>query len=718
MNARNALWISILAAMLVFTAACTTMQPPYKPPVTPPDQPGLETTDELKKFSSVSEIRDYLKQAQEVQGYGGQVNRGGFGVMEEMTMDAVATKSAAPAPQAAGGGADEFSQTNVQVIGVDEADMVKNDNKFIYTIVQDKLVIVDAYPAGDAEVVSTTELDGRPVNMFINKDRLVVFSMDSDEIYTIPEYGYMPVPRNTQVTKVTVYDITDRSDPDEVEDFVITGNYYQSRMIGDYVYFITQEQVYYYQYDMPMPRIAAASRVIMPDVYYFPNPETNYNFNTIASFNIQDTDELNAQTFMMGYSNTLYVSQDNIYITYQKNPPWRYYKEHTRDRFFEVVVPLLPSDIQQAIGSIQADSSLNTYEQWDKISATLEEMYNRMDSSGRMNLMDDIEDAIEEYEIQQEIERRKSVIHKINIKDGAITYDTRGEVPGYLLNQFSLDEHDSNLRVATTTQLWLRSRGSQQFNNVYVLDKDLDIIGRLEGLAEDEQIYSTRFIGDRLYMVTFKRIDPLFVIDLSSPRDPEVLGKLKIPGYSDYLHPYDEDHIIGLGKETDSNQWGGTSIRGVKLALFDVSDVEHPKQVDKFEIGESGTESEALRDHKAFLFDKDKNLLVIPIQERDNRWYDGRYYRYKVWQGAYVFSLTPEDGFELRGRITHLDGDENDNYWYHSPSAVRRSLYMDDVLYTVSASKVKMNDIDTVAEIKEVELPFREQKYYDYPWWY
>jgi uncharacterized secreted protein with C-terminal beta-propeller domain len=421
---------------------------------------------------------------------------------------------------------------------------------------------------------------------------------------------------------------------------------------------------------------------------------------------------------MMGYSNTLYVSQDNIYITYQKNPPWRYYQDRTKDRFFDVVVPLLPQPIRNEIEAIQDNDDLSSHEQWDRISATIEEMYNQMDKSDRVELIDDIEEAIEEYEIQQEIERRKSVIHKIRIDQGSIEYETRGEVPGYMLNQFSLDENEGNLRVATTTQLWLRSRGSQQFNNVYVLDDDLDVIGRLEGLAEDESIYSTRFIGDRLYMVTFKRIDPLFVIDLSDPTEPEVLGELKIPGFSDYLHPYDEDHIIGIGKETEGNQWGGVSVAGVKLSLFDVSDVGNPKQLDKFEIGERGTESEALRDHKAFLFDKEKNLLVIPIQERDNKFYDGRYYRYRVWQGAYVFGLTPEDGFDLKGTITHLEGDENDRYWYHSPSAVRRSLYMDDVLYTVSASMIKANDIDTVDEIEDVDLPFREKRYYDYPWWY
>ena len=260
------------------------------------------------------------------------------------------------------------------------------------------------------------------------------------------------------------------------------------------------------------------------------------------------------------------------------------------------------------------------------------------------------------------------------------------------------------------------------YNNVYVLDDKLEIVGKLEAIAPDERIYSTRFIGDRLYLVTFKRVDPLFVIDLSNPENPEILGELKIPGFSDYLHPYDENHIIGVGKETEGNEWGGVSVKGVKLALFDVSDVKNPRQIDAYEIGEAGTDSEALRDHKAFLFDKKKNILVIPVTEvKSKPYYDPRlgYYRQSYWQGVYVFSITPEEGFEVKGKITHNEGEEErDYYYYGSPNAVRRALYMDDVLYTVSAIKIKANDIDDIDnELKEIKLPFEKVKYYEYPWY-
>ena len=245
----------------------------------------------------------------------------------------------------------------------------------------------------------------------------------------------------------------------------------------------------------------------------------------------------------------------------------------------------------------------------------------------------------------------------------------------------------------------------------------MNVVGKLEGIAPDERIYSTRFIQDKLYMVTFQRIDPLFVIDLSNPANPSILGELKIPGFSDYLHPYDETHIIGIGKDTEQNQWGGISTKGVKIALFDVSDVKNPKQTGEYIIGTQGTDSEALYDHKAFLFDKEKNVLVIPVREvRDSKPIPGRPYYYNVWQGAYAFTITTEE-IKLRGKVTHANA-QQDLYYYRDDTTVRRSLFIDNVLYTVSSSRIKMNDLENVdKEINEVKLPYDSPQYYPGPYY-
>jgi len=302
-----------------------------------------------------------------------------------------------------------------------------------------------------------------------------------------------------------------------------------------------------------------------------------------------------------------------------------------------------------------------------------------------------------------------SEITKIGISGGSIVGRGNATVPGYVLNQFSMDEHDGYFRVATTSRSW---RSGAEGNNVYVLDENMETVGRLENLAPGEEIYSARFMGDRCYLVTFKKVDPLFTIDLSDPENPRVLGKLKIPGYSDYLHPYDENTLIGVGKETEEAKEGDFAwYQGVKISLFDVSDVENPRELAKIEIGDRGTDSPALYDHHAFLFSKARNLLVIPVLEAQIDEDDfsgpvpGNFYGEYVYQGAYVFHISP-DGITLQGRITHISDDSllRSGFWFDSEYSVERSLYIEENLYTISKGMLKVNDLGTLEEIVSVEL--------------
>ncbi len=664
-----------------------------------------ESTQELKKFSSAIELQRYLRNISGT----GALNTGGVG--GEFGLPTVAIKQTAQNLQVATETATDYSTTNIQVAGVDEADFVKNDGKYIYILAEDRLVIIDAFPASTAKILSSTLIQGRPREMFVNGDRLMIFSEDNDRIYEIPEYDYIPQPIESTKTMALIYDIADRSNPVQMVNYSINGNYFQSRMIGDYVYFIAKDYVYYTAYSVEMPLIRKGNESIMsPDVYYFDNPEQNYVFHTIASINIKRPDTINAKTFMMGYSDSMYVSGTNIYITYMKNMPAWYYEQQREERFYEIVVPMLPRDVQDKILSIK-NSSLDPYEKWDNISTVLEDAFNHMSEKEQQQYQDNVRKAVEEFDIIKAAEWEKTVIQKIGIEEGNITYKKKGEVQGSLLNQFSMDESGDYFRVATTTQFWAADHNIL-YNNVYIMNGDLNVSGKLEKIAPDEKIYATRFIGNRLYMVTFMRTDPLFVIDLSDSSNPKILGELKIPGFSDYLHPYDENLIIGVGKETSENDWGGVSIKGVKLSLFNVSDVNNPLQIARYEIGLPGTDSEALRDHKAFLFDKKKNLLVLPIREvMGKEEYDSKlgYYQ-KIWQGAYVFEITPSN-ISQKGTISHFDNVEMQYYYWGSPWAVRRSLFMDDVLYTISARKVMMNNLGNISQINSIDLPFSKDLY-------
>jgi uncharacterized secreted protein with C-terminal beta-propeller domain len=324
--------------------------------------------------------------------------------------------------------------------------------------------------------------------------------------------------------------------------------------------------------------------------------------------------------------------------------------------------------------------------------------------------------------LQEELakEMEKTIIHKIAIDNGEIEYKANGEVPGHILNQFSMDEYNGYFRIATTSgNFW----EGKSVNNVYILNDNLEIVGELEDVASGEKIYSVRFIAGRGYMITFKKIDPLFVIDLTDPQNPKLLGELEIPGYSDYLHPYDENHIIGIGKEAvpaseeeiRNRNLNFAWYQGIKISLFDVTDVENPKEISKFNIGDRGTDSPVLTDHKAFLFSKQKNLLVIPIQlaEIDESKYprgvQPNTYGDYVWQGTYVLNVDLDNGFTLKGKITHTDPEVFEHeYYYDYGSQIQRSLYIDDILYTVSNKMVKANSLEDLSEISRIELPFEE----------
>ncbi len=676
-----------------------------------PESVTYEEEEEYKTFSSCEQMESFINETSDYYNF--------YGLDTGIMRTAEALESA---PQAmgemAGKGADEsygtpeYSETNVQVEGVDEADIVKTDGNYIYVLSQNKVSIIDAYPAEDAEIVSTIEFESAPQELFINGDRLIVFGQSSRyyDYYPEPvkglavdmEIGEEPVTRGYRHVPhafMMVYDVEAREDPELEKNVTLEGYYYDSRMIGDYVYMIASKDAN--RNDPAIPVIyedgESRSACSCGDVGYFGIKDSSYRFTTILSLNTQ-SGEISSDVYLMGYAQNLYVSRDNIYITSMKRMSYTKYREMMIEQVIKSFVPL---DVALKLDEVM-NSDMKDYEKWQEVEEIMQDYFNRLTPEEKEMLMTEGEEKMEEFERKMAKEMEKTVIHKIGIKESEISYRGKGEVPGYALNQFSMDEHDGYFRIATTTGSWR----SENYNHLYVLDSDLEISGKLEDLAEGERIKSARFIGDRCYLVTFVQIDPLFVIDLSDPEDPEVLGELKVSGYSSYLHPYDEDHLIGIGKETEEGKWGPIET-GVKLALFDVSDVSEPEEVSKYVIGGGWAYTPVMDDHKAFLFDRDRNLLVIPAQ------ISGRTLGfYTTWQGAYVFDLTLEEGFELRGTVSHEEtkeeSEEEEDYYYKYRTGwenyVKRSFYIDDVLYTVSQRLVKMNELDDLEEVGEVSL--------------
>ena len=665
--------------------------------------------DTLKKISSRDELKElFLKDSSSFNNqniFAGNIRFEDFGSSDSAILES-SFSSSITSKVASSSGAIEFSTTNNQIENVDEADIVKNDGSYIYTLSQNRIVIVQAYPAEDAKIVSEIEMDENDQirEFFISNNELIVFVNSFSESLRVSQDTLMPYPHYEDQTKVLIYSIKSREEPTVIKSYAITGSYFESRMIDNHIYFISQEYMNSYQGPIFPILYKDDLRIAEPDIFYF-NFKSDSSYYSIGSINLDNLDSYNIESYLLENGASLFMSENNMYISYRKQ-----FDQNYVEQFSQNVFPLI-EDTQKGIFEKHISK-----EDKDGIAITLEEYLHSLDEKELEQFMKDYQRNSQEYDEKIQAETRKTVIHKLSLgDDGLLYYETKGEVDGHLLNQFSLDEKDENLRVATTTSFWIRGEGSHSYNNVFVLDKNLRQIGAIEKLAEDERIYSTRFMGDRLYMVTFKQVDPLFVIDLSEPEQPRVLGELKIPGFSSYLHPYGDNFLIGVGKETKENEWGGFETIGLKLSLFDVSDVKNPKEIDKYIFNGKWSDSEVLYDHKAFLFDPSKRLLVLPVREAQG---DEETYNSLNWfRGAYAFEITAK-GFKLIDTISHFSGFEEKNYYWNNPNIVKRSLWMDDVLYTISEGTIIASDLNNkLEEINTIDLGY-EQEPYKYPQYY
>jgi len=671
--------------LLVIVAGFLMLNPPKTIEPTFNAQP-------LEKFSNYSDMVAYFEKANTSSGYNNYDGRMiDVFVMENLMATGAAQKSVSDS----GASATDFSSTNIQVEGVDEADIIKNDGKYIYAIANGKLFIVNAFPAESAKIIATIDINEvTPNEMFISSDskELLLFSNKgysygggySSKMMIRP--GYYPS-YGGGGTNVQLFDISDKENPVMVKEIEFEGSYLTSRLVGDNAYFVinSNPRVYYAEAKysngvdensmIPLMKIdGVEERIAMPtDIGIMPRVRPQ-SFVTIASINLK-TQDLTKET-AVGSSQNLFASTSNIYLA---DAIWDYSVEDTNT--------IVPAEIGMIVKSIY-------YPTWNTT--------------------------------------QKTVINKFHFDDGKVSFVGAGVVPGNILNQFSMDEYNGDFRIATTVEPSYSEMNNdltnRSTNNVYILNQDMNLVGSLEGIAPDEKIYSVRFMGAKGYMVTFKYVDPLFVMDLSDPTNPRILGKLKIPGYSDYLHPIDETHLLGIGKDANEledaekvHSQGAvyyTAIKGIKVAIFDVSDVENPVEMSKFIIGDRGTDSEALQNHKAILFDKEKEILVFPATIVDNKTGSADYYGMEQsFQGAVVLNVSLTDGLSERGRITHVSADEElkRGYYYDSTSIIRRSLFMDDVLYTFSNKMIKADNLIDLTSISEVNFPASENIVDNYP---
>ena len=548
----------------------------------------------------------------------------------------------------------DYSTTNIQVENVDEADIVKTDGDYIYSISEDNVIITDVKDPKQPKVVATiqSEDDDIPEDIILYKDKLVVISTKGNQTQ---RYYY----NNRMNTVVKIYNITSREKPVLTKSYEMYEPYYTSRCIDNVLYVISSgnlrkeddEIVVGYNEDNMEKEMSIDKIKYLKDV-----KTTKQTLISTVDLN-NETADIKLDSYLMNISNA-YVSENAIYLLNQK------YNNDSK-------IPI------KLLFGFKGVFGLEDYYEMDSESGYYTEIY------------------------------------KFDIKEN-VEYKAKTKVKGKTINQYSLDEKDNHLRIALYD-----NDGSR----VAIFDEDLKQIGISDNVAKGEKMYSSRFIGDKVYFVTYKTIDPLFVMDLSNETKPKVLGKLKIPGYSTYLHPYDENHIIGIGMETkeiiNRNSNGKVisttaKVVGMKMALFDVSNVNSPVQISSVVIGDSRTTSAILTNPKALLFSKEKSLIAIPVNNYSQDFevtssnnYETMINNYTKYskpynaEGYFVYNINVQDGFKLKGVITH---EKTNATYYYSNSKLLRGLYIDNNLYTVSETMIKVNELDSLKAVGELKL--------------
>ena len=679
-----------------------------------------------------------------------------YGAVDDMAvMEKAESSVEAPSANAVadgiGGGAGDFSQTNTQVAGVDESDIVKTDGKYVYYYNQTQNAVY-IVKAGTLELQKKINLPKNfwgPV-LYLGDNRLIIVASGYSETDYYSK-GYY-INRNSK-TYTIVFDTTTINAPKLLKLYSSDGNLTESRKIGDYLYVLSNnyfnfpywnyksvddisldvEKILPQKVDVSQTSDTSAQNLAIDGKkfpysvktggiadcnsieYSFPDEETlkntsfNPGYNIISVIDTKNTSKDVKTKVIAGSSVNVHMSLNNLYLTESiwHNEPF----------------------------GCPADAMCMRPFFWGGTSNTL--------------------------------------VHKMNVDGMTVKYQNSTLIPGAPLNQYSMDEYQGNFRIITSQ--WQ----PEQSTGLYILDKNLNKVSELTGLGKGETFQSNRFIGDKLFLVTFEQVDPLFAIDLSDIKKPTVLWELKIPGFSTYLHPYDANHLIGLGYDTQENQWGGTQTSWLKVDLYEINYDKKcgdagltadetakcasgdykgiiVKQKYTKTLGGNGSYSEALNNPRMFVWNAGQKTLLLPatLYVRDVNYITTDFYN-----GLFSLKIDANSGISETGRASHislagieekrkqdcsqytvntspqaeckelLDGTMycgstgytnyvpnycfkdasiwqyiGDNSWNFQNQMVQRALYIGSDVYALSDSKITTHSFGTLSEKTQVEM--------------
>ena len=756
------------------------------------------------------DLKEHLKEEMRVNLGTGSYYYGGWGMVDdmvmveeaEMAMDSdggmdSAPSTGAPSPgseQKTSSGGEEgvdFSGTNNQEQGIDEADFVKTDGSYIYLVNQGysdwgvypsgKVHILEIPEVGDVSYLSNVSIEGHPNEMLLVDDKAVVYSnvyiysyyeekhplddivksafkketksvesspttvssseeepaepkedtsdeekedSESKEDSAVEEndidYEYDYYYRTTSFTKITVLDLTNRSSPQVTRELYIEGSYQTARESGGTVRMVSYGWMEVY----------GLQTWLEFDYTYWDldweSPEREKRWMEKMNETIAYNDKVIDSTSLDNLIPRIYEKSGSNITTHKYSESGEGNCQDfaaASDGAGQGVTSILTLDLLEDTFSFNADHILSN---WATVYA-----------SGNVMVM--AESAWDSWWFWGDEDTENNEMTNLHVFDisnpGQTDYIASGRINGTIQDQFSLSEYNGDIRVCSTTGQWGRwwmDDPEPMVSHVFVLGLNTegtqyDVIGHVGGIAEDEQIWSARFVGEKAYIVTFRNIDPLWTIDLSEPTNPRVIGELEVPGVSTYIHPMGDNHLltIGIAGDDEGLEWGVTQI-----SIFDVSDFSNPTLESSLRLtptseeddGWSYSYSEATYEHKAFQYWEADGLLAIPMSTQryysDVKEIDGRLYYssgYEYISKLMLINAKPGEELEIYNEVDHSSF-YNSSYWWDN-SDVRRSIFMGggDYIYAISEKGVTAHNVETMERTGFVELPSdNKPNYVDY----
>jgi hypothetical protein len=574
-----------------------------------------------------------------------------------------------------GGGATDYSTTNNQVLDVDEADFVKNDANTIFVLSADGLHIIDAWPADQTRQLATVKLTGEPRRLFLNGNRLVVYTRDtastgktgagtSNPSAQGCTYGYScRFSSEGGHTTATVFDVTDPSKPQELMRYQMSGGYVASRRIGSTVYTVVS--------DTGAPQIPGLNYTISAGSY----DELATGLAQMKAANDALIDAADQNTFLPWIR---HVTPDGQ-TTVDSSCNQALATTAAQGTNFVSVLAFDLSKLEPMTRTIVGTSPGYVY-------ASSTSLYVAVDLTPEFDYGTTI--------YNNTFRATNTAVHKFALAGTDARYVASVTLPGHILNQFAMDETDGVLRVASTLG-WTPSTSGSFLTTFGEQDGKLVKLGEIGKIAPGEDIRSVRFDGKRGFVVTFRQTDPLFVFDLSDARAPKLTGELIIPGFSTYMHPLDESHLLAVG-------FDASSFTAIQIQIFDVTDLANPTVQSKLVVRTRGSGSEALTNHLAFNYFPSKKMLALPLTICDYL-ADAGYVTGLTFTGLMVFDISLDTGIKEHGRLPFLDpttaatGVSCQTWWTNTSSLVKRSIFMDNWVYGISDTQLKVAGLDAMS---------------------